>query len=251
MVIFGIICFIVLTYAISAPSFGGGNCYVAREIKNSKKEELLKNKKNQSVPQKKSEININDVFEDMFMQTNPIERHKTIKDLFVKSGKHVLESGFSENSVRFAVYTSELALHIFALFISNKISALKGKAQAEQYFNSFEFLSFILCLKEFLNLLIENNLNQKGIDKETVKQIVITRVGIILKEKDFEIRNFDFQNLCNLAINYEEDCVFYIGSYEKFSSRVEFDNPLNMMFLPSAYKVGLVDEFLEKLKQTI
>lgn len=40
MVIFGIICFIVLTYAISAPSFGGGNCYVAREIKNSKKEEL-------------------------------------------------------------------------------------------------------------------------------------------------------------------------------------------------------------------
>lgn len=206
-------------------------------------------------PEKQRDNNIKAVFDDMNKKMKPIEKHRTIQELFIESAKHVQNSGYYLDSVNSGIYTAELALHIFALFISNRISAistLKGDNQMSEYFNGIEFNSFVICVKEFLNLIIENNLNKEGIDNETVKKIIVTRVNFIFKEEDFETRNFNFQNLCAIAINYEDDCVFYVGSYKDFEYfGVELGNPLNMMILPSAYNVGLVDEFLEKLKKVL
>ncbi len=189
---------------------------------------------------------IETVFNDFNKKMKPIERHDVVQELFVKSAQHIKNSALHLDNVSFAIYSAELALHIFALYVSNRLVKFQNKEQIKAYYESLEFMSFVICIKEFLNLIIENSLNQKGIDSDTIKEIIITRVTFIFKEEDFEVRNFNFQNLCNIAIQYEENCVFYIGSYEKL--HIAPGSPLNMMILPSAYKIGLVDEFLKKLE---
>lgn len=146
-----------------------------------------------------------------------------------------------------AIYSAELAMHVFALYIANRFVNLENKEQRMKYLEGLEFNSWLICIKQFLNLLIENGLKQNKIELEQIKAIISTRVNLIFHQDDFETRNFDFQNLCNYEIKYEDEKnVFFIGHSEDL--RINPGNPLNMLILPSAYKVGLVDEFLEKLK---
>lgn len=195
---------------------------------------------------KQNKSAIEPVFDDFNKQMKPMERHNVIQELFIKSAEHVQNSGSFLDAVGLAIYTSELVLHIFSLYISNQIVKFENKEQVKTYYEGLDFMSFVLCIKEYLNLLIEKSLGQKGISNETIKRIIITRVSFILKEEDFETRNLNFQNLCNIAIKYKEDSVFYIGSYGDL--HIAAGNPLNMIILPSAYKTGLVDEFLKKLE---
>ena len=180
-----------------------------------------------------------------FQNKNVDKKRKIIIELFRKSALLVKNNNYGDSSKEIAVYTAELVFHIFSLWLINFTKKFKTKAASDDFICGSDFNIYIEYITEILNSLIKDCLNKKSLDQQAVKDIIFSRVSIIESEQDFEIRNANFISLCDIALNEEDDYIFWRGHSSELP--LGFGNPLNMLVLASAYKIGIVDEFLEKL----
>ena len=135
------------------------------------------------------------------------------------------------------VFTNELVFHIYALWLASLVSR-----EAKDFQRIKNDVNGVLYKKIMLN--DDNKLSQ-----EEFNNIIDSRVNLILNEKDFEVKNFDFLSLCNAEIDILRESEsktsndFYISDMRVLGYQ-SCNNPLAMMYLPSVYEAGFVDYYL-------
>lgn len=200
--------------------------------------------------QQKDNYDINKVFNEINKKYKPLDKINVIQELFLDCAKFSYDNLYEKNDIIVAIYTGELALHIFSLWFANYSKKYqKAPKEIDKFIGGMNLKAYIIGIKKQLNLLITEIIKQKEIDDDIVISIILSRIFQIYAEKDMETRNLNFMNICNLAIQYEEDTVFVVGNIEEMP--IAFGNPLNMLYLPTAYKTGLVDKYLEKLEKAL
>lgn len=183
---------------------------------------------------------INSVFAGMSKML--ADKNEKIQNLFIDSASFVNEEKFFENNLQTNIFTMELALHIFSLWLALKTSEFAEEISDEVELNAkLGIEAYFVCIKQYLNLLIVNSLHHEELDSETVKSIVYSRVKLILSEKDFKARNSHFLNLCANECKFEYSTYLASGDLRKLP--LIPSSPLLLSFLPRAYTVGLVDKY--------
>lgn len=222
----------------------------AKSIKD-KTEEYLKNAifpKNVLAQNNISENkNIAKVYEHINKNIKPLEKIEVIKNLFVDSMEFVFKNFHIKNGIEVGIIGCELSLHVYALYFANTFSSIRKLEEKEKVETFSKFVMMDMAIKNNLNKIIVDVLGRNPLTKEDVRKIITSRVEQIYKEKDFENRHFNFQNLCNYEIDHIEEENFFDGEISDLN--LEFGNPLERMVLPLAYKIGLVDKYLKELEE--
>lgn len=196
----------------------------------------------------KERSGINEVFDNMNKTMKPEEKLDVVQKLFVESAKQVQAFFPGQDYVKTTIFTAELALHIFALWLANEFKDLKVDGQKE-FIESLGFNAYIISIKEFLNRITRDALKQNTLDNKTVTAMIIVRTAQILKDSDIEERNLHFLNLCYHSIKYETDTVFVVQKISDLP--ILPGNPLDIIFLPGIYKCGMVDKYMQELDKAL
>ena len=186
---------------------------------------------------------LSNVYKTKRLEISFNEKNEIIQNLFLDCAGFLQKSPML-NNFDYAIYTAELALHIFSLWYANKKRELScdNLSNDEYIYKTIGLNSYIISIKYYLNLLLKDGLNQKEVDIDTITKLIEARVNLIFEENDFENRNLNFNNLCSFAIKYK---IFIMDDLSK--SKLLPVNPLYLMILPQAYDSGLVDKYLKLL----
>lgn len=193
---------------------------------------------------KKKNTNIKNVYDDIVKISG--NKFEIIQELFVDCAKFAQNKSFANNTEQ-AVYTIELALHIFSLWLANDINIQHNSIFIEksEFEQKIEIKYYFLAIKHFLNILIKESLHKKEIDINDVENIIKARVLQIYKDDDIQSRNQCFINICNADCKIESDIPIVVGNFDNLP--LAPGNPLLLSFLLEAYKFGLVDKYLKLL----
>jgi hypothetical protein len=195
---------------------------------------------------------IKKVFDNFSKKWKPVEKIAVIEKLFAESIIHANSMDYTKNSVNVVVYGYEISLHIYSLWLANLTSKTEFQSESEKIMFRGKIKCCNFAVKNELNKLL-NSLDRKQLSIEEVENIIQARVDQIYCDKDFEIRNFNFCNLCNYEISEineninSSDNIFTSENISELP--MSFGNPLSMMILPSAYKSGLVNKYLALLEK--
>lgn len=196
----------------------------------------------------KERSKIENVFKEFSEKYKPKQKIDTIFDLFFDCVKYTVSSLDLQTNIRAGIFSTELALHIFCLFLANKYSDIKDMSLKE-FLNQQNIKLYLIIIKERLNTAIKEILKRKILNDENIEFIIASRINQIFIDKDMENRNFNFLNVCNLEIKSEEEFLYICGRFNELPIQFS-DNPIDLIFLPKAYSEKLVDKYLEKLEKT-
>lgn len=160
--------------------------------------------------------------------------------LFEDCISFVINQNLRKSGNAISIYSCELALHCIALYMAKGLTNA-NKLYVEKCIKN--------TTKEINNRFWEliNSDSSKSISKAFsegyIARIIKARAELIYIEKDFEVRNFNFVNLCNNELSrIGADEIFIITDIEKLG--IVSSSPFDLFVLPAAYKIGLIDKYL-------
>ena len=193
---------------------------------------------------------IKDEFQEEYKRVSPVLKdfigdctNIVYKSPFLKSEVHQEWLDMKINVMAMTIYSTELAFHIVALWLAN-LDARKATN------TTIVITAVIMYLYHELGY-------DKGNDYSynDFKTLILNRKNLILTEKDFEVRNFNFLCMCNNEIkafedkNKPDDYKLMISDVSNLP--VVGGNPMTIPFLPSVYKDGFVKKYLDHLDSLV
>jgi hypothetical protein len=189
-------------------------------------------------PEVQDKIRIDKIFNKFDKKIQLEEKTKVIKNLFIDSIKHV-QVIVPDNPIKISTYSCEIALHIYALWLvnQNKTSEIDDE----------KIMAYFFAIKNNINIFLVKYLKRESISIEDTLKLIQARTDQIFREKDFETRHINFCNLCNFEIKKNSKKIFIDENINELP--ICPGSPFDMLILPTAYKSGLVEKYLELLTQ--
>lgn len=183
---------------------------------------------------------VQDKFENRKNNRISMDNIDSIRNLFsdctVFASNNVYPKG---KDATYIIYAVELALFIFSLWV-------KMPYQGETKVKKVKLLLYVEAIKAMINIILDEAFQAGRITEDDVLKMINVRVKLLLSSNmDMKAMNFNFLNLCNYELQNDIENIFM--SEDLSNLPILPGSPLNLLFLPTAYKSGLVGKYLKIL----